>query len=188
MCHYITATLPPGADVERVRNIAKQFHLAWKPIELGRVVSKLKSGETYYLTTAGHCDCGTVLGCLSNDRTKPSNDHKREIAKLRRKGWSQTKIDRWLHEKELATAKAERKDAQTARERQAEADDWIAFLGTVFSSGASASLGVLLHWCTGPIAGSNIELAERKIVAVSSLTPDDLLRMEEDCLYEFLNR
>ncbi len=187
MCHYITATLPPGADVERVRNIAKQFHLAWKPIESGRVVSQLKSGETYYLTTAGHCDCGTVLGCLSNERTKLSNDHKREIAKLHRKGWSQTKIHRWLHEKELATAKAERKDAQTARDRKAEAADWIDFLGVVLSSGASASLGLLLHSYSGPIENPNIELAERKIVPVSSLTPDDLLHIEEDRLYEFIN-
>ncbi len=188
MCHYITAILPPGADVERVRDIARQFHLAWKPIESERVVSQLKSGETYYLTTAGDCDCGTVLGCLMNKRTKSSNAHKREIGKFRRKGWSQSKIDRWLHEKELATAKAERKDVQTARDRQAEAADWIEFLRTVLSSGASASLGLLLHWYTRPIESSNIELAERKIVAVSSLTPDDLLRMEEDCLYEFLNR
>jgi hypothetical protein len=150
MCYYITATLPPGADVERVRGIAKQFHLAWKPIEAPHVISQLRSGETYYLTTTGECDCETVLGYLS-------------------------------------TPKAERRNTKTAQNRKAEAANWMDFLGAVLSTGASTSLGLLLHWYTGPLDTPDIKLAERKRVPMSTLTPDDLLRMEKDRLYEFIN-
>ena len=87
MCYFITATLPPNADVERVRRSAPAAKY-WAPIDNPVVHGQLDPGTSYFLTTRGHCDCGTVLGCLRHARERRRGRSMDDVAKLKAKGWT----------------------------------------------------------------------------------------------------
>jgi hypothetical protein len=98
MCHYVTAVLPANADVTRLRGIAESHRHALRPLHSPAMQRQLKAGEQYFVTTAGHCDCGTPLGAL---KARPfSKSRVAEERKLRLKGWSESKIARALDQQD----------------------------------------------------------------------------------------
>ncbi len=62
MCHFITATLPPGLCSEPVEAIARNHGRNWLSMTNKYVAQYLDDGEQYFYTTRGHCDCDTSLG------------------------------------------------------------------------------------------------------------------------------
>lgn len=175
MCHFITAVLPGSANHAALAEIAARHGRALKPQRNPSVEEHLKSGEHYFLTTQGHCDCGTALGALGRaesklERRKSAADN--EESKLRRKGWSEAKIKRWKEQKSEHLAKPK---------STPEATDWEDFLKELLSSRQTPFVGLLLHWYSGPIEG-RIELQGRE---AANLSAEILGRMQEDVLYEF---
>lgn len=180
MCHFITATLPPRADVDTVRGIATSFRRAWRPIESGPVVAQLAPGETYYLTTPNHCDCGTVLGSANRDAGQEI-DPAQSIRKLKRKGWSESKIDRWLADKRAAAKRTHDKPLEPG---ELDSKTWNLLLSSVLESGATSKIGLMLHMYSGLITDAEIRL-HRTSVSLADITPAFLEGIEEDRLYEF---
>lgn len=175
MCHFITAVLPGCANQSALAEIAARHGRALEPQRNPSVEEQLNPGEHYFLTTQGHCDCGTTLGALA--RSESTHERRRSAAendesKLRRKGWSDAKIKRWKEQKAEHLAKPK----QTP-----EATDWEAFLKEMLNSRQTPFICLLLHWYTGPIEG-RIELQGREVVNVSA---ESLGRMREDVLYQF---
>ncbi len=70
------------------------------------VEAVLKDGESQYVTTNGHCDCGTVLGSVREGRDTAEADFAKEVSRLKRKGWSDTKISRALGDRERANERS----------------------------------------------------------------------------------
>jgi hypothetical protein len=178
MCHFITAVLPGSANFYLVGDVAARFDRAWRPLASNPVLGQLRDGETYYLTTPGHCDCETVLGQATRAVTAAGRVQK--LARLRKKGWSETKIDRWLADKEHA----DKRRHQRVTAGTLDADRWLALLREILSSGATETIGLLMHWYSGPISDADFIFA-RERVPLLEVTPDFLLNIEEDRLYEF---
>ena len=181
MCHYVTAVLPRTADLLSLVEIAGRHSRNLEPLRNPSIEDRLKPGERHYLTTHGHCDCGTPLGTL--DRDEAIRDRRRKATdarerRLRREGWSEAKIDRWRKEKEQHPSKSM---------QQGSVDDWLALLREMLGSGATPFIGLLLHWYDGPLDG-RIEVRGREVVRLADLDEDALGRMKEDILYEFRAR
>ncbi len=101
MCHYITATMAPNGDESAVRRLAKASLLKWEPLDNPGVIKKLRRGERYFLTTRGMCDCDTEIGVsVRTAGTLPPRDAdlSREVKKLKKKGWTDAKVDRWIEQ------------------------------------------------------------------------------------------
>lgn len=180
MCYYITATLPPGANVAEVREIAARFGRKWEPIAKGPVVRQLRAGETYYWTTPNLCDCDTALG---RGRLNARNERGEagEIEHLRRKGWSAAKIERALSQKWASEDRQRQLLIETSRR---DAGNWLEFLRAALSSRASSSAGLLLHMYDGAVDDTRIAIV-REPVSLAKIDRDFLLHIEEDRLYEF---
>jgi hypothetical protein len=181
MCHYITATLPRDADLKRLRPIIRQHKLAFTPMDNPYVQAQLPAGTYYLLATRGYCDCGTVLGC--GVRPAPAGPRESE-AKLRNKGWSEAKLERWRAEKAASAERREREAEEAARQRLSEAEEWLRFIRDMLREGAG-SVGLLLHWYSGRPETERIRIAAQVRVAADELTPELLLRVDEDVLYVF---
>src|SRR5258708_6292482 len=113
MCTFVLGTLPANAPLEHLR----QGYLLFNKVDPGGVASILAPGETFGRITQRYCDCGTALGGSSiaarvAERERKWAEHK--IERLRRKGWSQQRIDRWL-------AQVEADEARRAKTRLARA-------------------------------------------------------------------
>lgn len=180
MCHFITATLAPASLLETARSIAQQHGRAWESLENPHVTPQLRSGEAYFLTTRKHCDCGTSLGSRRS-AGEPEPSHERRIEKLRGRGWSEARIQRWLREKR----EAERRRATALREPSEDSASWATFLRTVLDEPRVESVGLLLHWYATSPASERIRLARHETVDVTAIEPAFLERIEEDILYRF---
>ena len=181
MCHYITAALPAGVDLKSLKPILKAHRQVLRPAENRFVQEQLPAGAQYLSCTSKHCDCGTALGWLhlQDERTAPPGDE----AKLRRKGWSEARIQRWSAERARAEEKVER--AVAAGTPHEEAERWAAFLRAVLKWGEAEWFGLLLHWYRGDAETERIHFADTVQVASAEVDADSILRLREDVFYRF---
>jgi hypothetical protein len=192
MCHFITGFLSADSDPKAVQRIADEFALRWIGLENPSVERHLHSGEGYYYTTKNHCDCGTALGALSRGiefqyRQISAEEVSKERQKLRKKGWTESKIERHLQ----AQQRARSRHQLAAIERLPTADHpviqrWLAFVGAVRKQRVAKGIGLLLHWYRSGLQTENIAVRGRAVIRGTQLSADLLLNIEEDMLYEFV--
>jgi hypothetical protein len=186
MCHYITATMAPNGDESAVRRLAQASLLKWEPLDNLGVIKQLHRGERYFLTTRGMCDCGTELGFSIRTGGKlppPDADLSREITKLKKKGWTGTKIDRWV---EQAKADAVRKHKEAEARLSGphpEVNRWIQFVSGVLTGKHADWIGILVHWYGGNVTTEAMAAGNRRWLTLDNFTEDYLLNAEEDTLH-----
>lgn len=174
MCRFVTATLPATASIAALDTLARAHGRQFQRLPSPSVEGQLDAGESYFLTTLGHCDCDAPLG-QSRSRGSDSGE---EARKLARKGWSPAKVARALAQKrESAEASFQARDGETLGR-------WTDFVRAVVASGHVPELGLLLHQYRGPL-DEDVTLRERRRVKVTAALPEVLREMNEDVLYLF---
>ena len=104
MCHFITL-IAATDDAASVRAVMERHGRAAEPIDNPSIRKVLREGERQYLTTRGHCDCGTVLAPRHNTPEAFEEMLARDAARMRRKGWSDAKIERAVEDRRKADAR-----------------------------------------------------------------------------------
>ena len=183
---FVTAILPANADLDSLRRLAGDHALALTEVHNPHVEAQLQPSERYYLTTLGSCDCGTVLGShrRRERRSHARQPNEREVATLRRRGWSDSKIERWLSQHAGTASRDARVQGVYALSDALEAEDWREFITQALASGR-AFIGLLLHWYRGSYLREQIQISRRHSVRAAEITPDFLTRLSEDELYVF---
>lgn len=171
MCFYITLIVR-GADSATVDHVLRGHGRQAKPINNISLREILVEGEMQYLTTISHCDCGTVLA--PNDRDK-ARDRVTQAASLARKGWSTSKINRWLDDRIKADHKSEER-------QQAQSPDsislWSRIVGDLVGIPGVQQAGLLLHFYSGDVE-QEILKPSREIVGIQYLE-HNLRKMRQD--------
>jgi hypothetical protein len=103
MCHFITL-IAPTTDATAVLTVMKRHGRAAAPIDNRSIRKVLREGEHQYLTTSGHCDCGTILG-QGEDSSETEARLAKETDRMLRKGWSEAKIARALEDQRKVRAR-----------------------------------------------------------------------------------
>lgn len=186
MCHFITATFPQSVKPESVAPLFETHKLGFEVISNPHISSQIEAGDWCVLTTRGQCDCGTALGSLSNPAAGGVVSYERELKKLRKQGWGEAKIKRWLEQKEQTKERHLREDGARARGSTPELEQWVDFINGVLKSGCTSSLGLLLHMYQGGVEGERLDLLGKERIKLADLNPERLMRMKEDVLYEFV--
>jgi hypothetical protein len=186
MCHFITATLPRKVKLDLVAPFFESHKLGFKPVANRHVTAQIEAGDAYILTTRGQCDCGTVLGSHNHADDHGSVGSERELEKLRKQGWSEAKIQRWIEQKEQTKVRNVRKEEAGARADQPLAEQWIRFITDLLESGYTSKIGLLLHLYHGGIETERIQIQSKEKVTLAELSPGQLMSMKEDVLYEFV--
>ena len=143
MCHYITATLPHAVKLEPVASIFESHKLGFELIFNPHISEQIEAGDLYVLTTRGQCDCGPVLGFLNSKNNSKDVSYERELKKFRKQGWRETKIQRWLDQKEQTKERHSREDQEHAKAGTPEASRWIEFITNLLKSGYTPRIGLL---------------------------------------------
>ncbi len=183
MCHFITTALPRDAQIESVSSTAERYQLAWNSIENKKVISQLENGSSYFYTAQGMCDCGTEFGakCFGVDNTVP--DFSSDIKAFQRKGWSETKISKWLAEKEKNIQKNKRINSSIKPGQ--EIHRWIGFISEILNKKYTTNVSVLLHMYSGDLESERIMITSTIVTNLSKISEELFLKIEEDCLYQF---
>lgn len=178
MCRFVNAVLPDATPAPALTSIAAEHHLSIEPVFNPSACAQLRRGEGWFRIGSGPCDCDTPLGSRGVDDTTVQAMARR-VAKLRRRGWSDARVDRWREQKFAS------RDRRTSTTHGPSALDWATFLRSALGTGETAFLGILVHWYTASLESEEIRVDARRIVAGSEISPDLLLDLEHEILYEF---
>jgi len=171
MCHFIKLVLSAQADVPALRDIVERHGRVLEPISEPRVDRELPPGDDAYLTTR-RCDCGT--GLANRKAKRREHDEDREVARLRREGWSEAKIQRWREQRGEAVA---RKAEAKAKSKEQEVEDWRALVSDLLDAKAD-HVGLLVHWVTD-------DVRRGPVLPKASLNTETISNMDENVVYTF---
>lgn len=186
MCHFITAAITSSASIDALNDIAKKYDLKFYKIKNSFVESQLPKGFFYLSKYTNHCDCGTVLGSMYHF-SNIDFDFKKEIKKLKRKGWSQTKIQRWLGDKEKNKEKLKRQSSANKQRHAPEANEWFEFIKSVVHNHDLKKFGLLLHMYRTSPETEKVKLKSIENVSIKNIEYDYLTKIRENIFYQFEN-
>jgi hypothetical protein len=156
MCHFITLIAPTG-DLAAVSAVMARHGRDARPIDNPSVRQVLREGERQYLTTSGHCDCGSVLSFRPDSPETLEKKHAADEGRLRRKGWSDAKIARAMDDRRKAAAKPK------GGSRTDSIDVWEAVLTDLRSELGLAHAGLFIRSYSGDIGDDTFQ-ASRRVV------------------------
>lgn len=186
MCHFITGALPRSAARTALAPILREHGLAFTPLANAFVQAQLPADDVYVRATKSWCDCGTPLGSARRGRRADDagGAHaERARQELGKKGWSATKIERWLAQQERTRAR----DARVRKDLDAASAVYLETWrdGLTALARAAGRVGLVLHWYHGALETERIGLLRHQQVPVRALDVALLGRIEEDVLYVF---
>ena len=163
MCYFITLVVR-GSHEAPIAPVLMRHGRRANPIYNPTVQSILKPGEAQFLTTApGHCDCGTALLAPAPDRRA------KQAAKLAKKGWSPSKIERCF---------ADSKKADGRRRRPDSVDLWANIVRDLFALSDVQQVGLLVLWNEGINARRATVRFDDFATRLSRISEGELLMVE----------
>jgi hypothetical protein len=139
----------------------------------------LASDEREYWLTRLPCDCGTYLGNAVRRGENPDDERAPDIARYRRKGWSEARIVRALADKDRATAHPAHQPPNE------DAAYWIDLL-TALAEGLGLQHVGLMHHFYRKSPGAEPETASRQKAGDLAGATEVLARMEDGVIHDFL--
>lgn len=190
MCQFITAILPNDADAAELTATFRRHGRVCIAYVNATLAAQIGRAESSYYTTPGHCDCGTLLGSTaieaaadSRDGGGARDDREIEVARLRRKGWSESKIERALMQR--GEARSRPVSPRRSEQLQTSLGVWCALIREALTSPHTAYIGLLLHDYRGGINDEEIALHDRQVIRVGSLSEATLASVCADTIQEF---
>lgn len=106
MCLYILAVVPRTQLTDEFRALAAKHDVRLVPFANRSLAKQLHPHEEVFVTTSGHCDCGSPLFGSDASPTRTSNDARlaRIVDDKRRRGWGEATIRDWLDAGEVRDA------------------------------------------------------------------------------------
>jgi hypothetical protein len=173
MCYFISAVIS-GIDVAEFNTALRNADtdVQFSEVPTPGIQSQLKSGEHYLIhDTGASCDCDTWLGAANRMQSHDNLD--KEVAKLRKRGWTETRIERWRSEKQESAGRADQRFADNKDNLP-----WIRVIQTALANGATG-FGLLLHWYDGDLDDARFSITRQQSPAP---TAELLSTMPEDTL------
>jgi hypothetical protein len=155
MCHFVTL-IAPTEDADAVHAIMERHGRAAAPMDNASVRSVLRDGERQYLTTRGHCDCGTVLAPRHDTPEAFEEKLAKEAARMKRKGWSETKIER-------AITDQRKSDARPSGGGSDSLELWNAVLHDLCGDLKLPYMGLFVRFYSGAIATEAFNASRRQV-------------------------
>ncbi len=187
MCHIISLILKDHSKEEayaRVLMLRK-----WKLVKLEDWLATkyLKPDEFIAYPRSDSCDCGTALGTYHIEVVL-HRVSQHEIEKQRKKGWSETKIKRWLEEIDKVNAREKRIQKEHFNDlgkiENPDPDGWIKTISQLIEESGEKYIGILLQWSPGKHEIEHALRSNRKKVSIAKNAGIELYKMEEDKIYE----
>jgi hypothetical protein len=154
MCHFITLIASTQED-EAVREIMKRHGRDATPIDNPSIRKVLMNEERQYLTTSGHCDCGTVLAPGQDYEGNFEEELAHDVVRMRRKRWSQAKIDRAIEGRRKAFAKPRGSGSDSF-------ELWNAALQDIGTQLKLAQVGLFIRFYSGGISTEVFKASRRE--------------------------
>ena len=173
--YFILAVLPDSTNWIQFESVCRQLKIYLKPIENQSLKSQIGDIRAGLVSTRNdHCECDSSIGWDHKPHPQSEDSEKREREKMKKKGWSEAKINRAL---------ADRGSANQASSNNQELDSWLAFINATVKN--SRSLSLLLHFYSGDIAKKTIKISKKVQMKIATCERKTLTAIQCDTLYSF---
>ena len=135
MCRFINIIVPANIDTETIASLLSKHALGCRFVENNFLIRQIEKHGILINTTVNHCDCGSVIA--SDVHNAKGDELAKDLERLRKKGWSETKIHNWVANKTKANEKE--------KEREAERDHWMRFLHEAIMENNTRWVGLFIH-------------------------------------------
>lgn len=176
MCFFISIIVK-GGDAQAIDMALRRHGRRAKPLDNASMRHALQTDESQFLTTVGHCDCGTALSPREHVGERQKSQTSKYIAKLKNKGWSATKIDRWIADRAKADERAEERHQSNAPDSL---ELWTQIIDDVMAVDDVKQAGLLLHFYSGDVENEVLQ-PTRKSVSICDFA-SQLRTIKEDQL------
>jgi hypothetical protein len=180
----ITVLLSPGKHKDKFETVLKEHKRHVSNANDGKYDKAIDTDEVYWYATGKMCDCGTELGSCSEyeEYRLPLS----EIKKLEKKGWTKSKINRYLNEIEKNNIKEKRinslrNDSTFAGKENP--DGWLDILKDLFEIDKGVKVGIVKHWYTRPLSPDVLKKSNRIKIKFDDDLGKKLFQIEEDKCY-----
>ena len=155
MCIFITV-IAKRSDKDLISNILIKAGRRAEIIDNPSLRKMMSEDDIQFVTTNGHCDCNTVLGDAPQIHSDALSIN---IKRLKRKKWSQSKIDRYVADQEKT---AEKKEKQREVSSGDSVEMWTNIISTALTSGAQ-QIGLFYRMYSGLMESECFEPTVRKV-------------------------
>lgn len=176
--------MPRGTQIGNIREILDLYKMDFSEIANHLVESQLRPGELYFRATKDYCDCDTVLGSLNSLQDFQTLSKSKKVKALKKKNWSEEEINNWINEK-VKSKQKKSNEKFTPTEIRVKLGRWSNFLHDLLDNKKVTRIGLLKHWYTGGLEKEEIKIRKTKKIVINQVTPELLLNLSEDILYEF---
>lgn len=153
MCTFLSVSLPVSANVDACRALFESKGLALAPVGAGQQPSGVLASEGYYFTCAGVCDCSTEVGSdhLWGHRRSSVDSEEALVRDLRKKKWSDAKIERRLEQLRRIKAKQERAKQAKSDHWPGDAQNWVELFEMAIQQKMTRYIGLTANFYAGSI-------------------------------------
>ena len=176
MCTFVTAIVPAETALPQLRQLCQKHGFDVNPMNNASLRTMMPDGYQF-LPVGGSCNCDTPLG-YALSATSPAHNLGDEISKLKRKGWSLAKIERWKRDKE-------RSPQQKKDQKETELRQWEHWIREVLDTKLAKSITIVLHFYGAGIDAERIPIKSIEKVRMDALGVHKLAHLEPDILYQF---
>ena len=153
MCQFNLAIVDKESDDSKLKDIFERNGFNYTLLQNQDLNKLIGSDLKVIFTTKSHCDCGSAIGSVTKDNSI-KRDNEKEIKKLKRKQWSDSKIQKYMDNKEKAEL---RKQSETGNTHKKELDNWNNTINDCFYEKISKRFGFLTHFYSGTIEGERFD-------------------------------
>ena len=191
MCQFISLILRDRGKAEAYSHILELRKRGLCVADEIPALKHLKPGEFLAYPQGKSCDCGTALGSYSQHFTdKRTSQHEIDsmTKPLKKKGWTQSKINRWLEEREKYVSREARLEKQRHGHldeiENPDPDGWVETISQLLEVSNEKYAGILLQWSPGNKDFEKALSSKRRKLNISNDVGLELYKMDEDIVYE----
>ncbi len=137
MCQFNLLILKSYQDSERCKNALLAHELGFQVIRNPSLASRLAADSVAVVTTTSHCDCDSLLG--ASESSTELDIHK-ESQRLRKKRWTEAKIQRSLADRKKQIERRRREQSTDWAQEEA---NWIGLCRSLLTQ--KVKFAILLH-------------------------------------------
>lgn len=174
MCQFNILLTEKSTSNEMLQTILEGLSFGYNEIENKYMCNQIVGLEKVIMTTKGHCDCGSILG-IEQSPSSQRIDELKERKKLRKKKWSESKIDRYLEDKLKSQTRNEENEELG---NKTEEERWLKLIHKLTDE--NIKFGLFQHQFSGSLVNERVNLVKTRKVRIGEFTIEDLRKLE-DC-------
>lgn len=174
MCQFNLLIIDKEWDGEHLKKLLIDNGFGFRKLNNKSLQSQIGNSRKIILTTKGHCDCGSILG-LNHQNSKIEAE--KEKKKLRKKKWSESKIERYLSDK---LKEQNKREEAGDLGNETEENNWIRI--SQILRNRKTQFGILFRQFGGLIEDEVIEIEKTNQVPIELLSKGEMRNFKENQL------